>query len=177
MAKCYDLFCPHQAKARGLCVTHYGYAKRHGMIEAYPKEGQRAYCTVGHALTPENTHVTAQGRRVCRTCQAAYNARRPPVNPAVKRDTGRRSNWRRIYGLSIEDLVPLAVAQDCSCAICGAVFDFEAGSNHPQNMCVDHDHGGGRVRGLLCRNCNLTLGTARESPEILRAAASYLEVA
>lgn len=40
---------------------------------------------------------------------------------------------------------------------------------------VDHDHKTGLVRGLLCRNCNLSLGYAQDCAERLRRLADYLE--
>jgi len=40
---------------------------------------------------------------------------------------------------------------------------------------VDHDHKTGDVRGGLCTNCNLGLGHFKDSPELLRFAALYLE--
>jgi hypothetical protein len=41
---------------------------------------------------------------------------------------------------------------------------------------VDHDHKTGMVRGLTCRLCNRRiLPGAKDNPEVLRNAASYLE--
>lgn len=53
------------------------------------------------------------------------------------------------------------------CAICGQPF-----VKTPQ---ADHDHATGQVRGLLCGNCNSGLGLLQDNPELLRAAANYLE--
>jgi hypothetical protein len=39
---------------------------------------------------------------------------------------------------------------------------------------VDHDHKNGKVRKLLCSNCNRMLGCAKESIEILNNAIQYL---
>ncbi len=47
------------------------------------------------------------------------------------------------------------------------------GSTGP--LVVDHSHETDRVRGLLCSPCNLALGMVKDSPDVLRQLASYLE--
>jgi hypothetical protein len=42
---------------------------------------------------------------------------------------------------------------------------------------VDHDHGTGRIRGLLCFRCNNALGDLEDDPALVRAAARYLKTA
>lgn len=42
-------------------------------------------------------------------------------------------------------------------------------------LCVDHAHDDGRVRGLLCDNCNRGIGLLGESPDALIRAAAYLQ--
>ena len=44
-------------------------------------------------------------------------------------------------------------------------------------LAIDHCHETGLFRGLLCHNCNLLLGHAKDQPEVLRRAAEYLEEA
>lgn len=41
-------------------------------------------------------------------------------------------------------------------------------------LCVDHDHVTGKVRGLLCKNCNGLLGYAHDSVDALQNAIDYL---
>ncbi|MET7613789.1 endonuclease VII domain-containing protein [Streptomyces seoulensis] len=40
---------------------------------------------------------------------------------------------------------------------------------------VDHCHKTGRVRGVLCFNCNSAIGKLGDDPEAVRRAAAYLE--
>lgn len=39
---------------------------------------------------------------------------------------------------------------------------------------LDHNHKTGRIRGVLCNNCNLSIGAMRDNPEVLEKAAEYL---
>ena len=51
----------------------------------------------------------------------------------------------------------------------GLSFDVEEIEAH------DHCHRTGRVRGILCRECNLLLGHARDDTNVLKAAIDYLD--
>ena len=83
----------------------------------------------------------------------------------------RKKVLESLYGLSPAMHAQMLVFQGWRCAICGV--NFRELSRRRQ--CVDHDHFFGNVRGILCRECNLLLSMAKESPSILRAAANYLE--
>jgi len=56
--------------------------------------------------------------------------------------------------------------QDGNCAICKA---------EQASLYVDHDHKTGKVRGLLCEQCNFLLGNAKDNVNILASAVKYLE--
>ncbi|MEU2513760.1 endonuclease VII domain-containing protein [Streptomyces syringium] len=72
------------------------------------------------------------------------------------------------YGLGPGEYDELLRLQGGRCAICGGT--------RRQRLSVDHCHKTHLVRGLLCRMCNGRLLTAaRDRPEVLRAAADYLE--
>jgi Autographiviridae endonuclease VII len=72
------------------------------------------------------------------------------------------------FGITLETFRDLEAAQLGRCAICGGTNS----SGHA--LALDHDHKSGRIRGLLCRKCNLGVGYFGDDPERLRAAASYL---
>jgi hypothetical protein len=62
----------------------------------------------------------------------------------------------------------MLLAQNGVCAACFKTCSIK------KNLAVDHDHKTGKVRGLLCQNCNVALGHARENPDVLRRLAEYL---
>lgn len=65
--------------------------------------------------------------------------------------------------------------QEEKCAICNKVLNLEPVQN-ASRACADHAHvEPPKPRGILCTTCNAMLGHAQESPDILRAAALYLE--
>lgn len=92
----------------------------------------------------------------------------------MTREAMRHYGLKRYYGLSPEEFGAMMAAQGGVCAICEkpetAVFNGRVKEMH-----VDHNHETGVIRDLLCYRCNSMLGSAKETPETLRAAADYLE--
>lgn len=79
----------------------------------------------------------------------------------------------RLYGLSASGFSTLLEVQGGVCAICGVELKVNgAGSQHA--ACVDHDHSTGRVRGLLCRKCNVALGMLDEDIEKMKNMIDYV---
>lgn len=100
--------------------------------------------------------------------QARENGRRHP-------HTKRNGRLKAAFGITLEDYDRMLASQNGCCAICGIA---EMHVNHPRarrNFYVDHDHKTGKVRGLLCQNCNFGIGHFRDSSELLRTAAAYLD--
>jgi Recombination endonuclease VII len=63
--------------------------------------------------------------------------------------------------------------QDGLCAVCRCVPKIVKGAERP--LSVDHNHKSGANRGLLCDSCNLILGFAKDSQELLRRLIVYLQ--
>lgn len=88
----------------------------------------------------------------------------------------RKRNLKSKYNMGIDDYESLLASQNYACAICGT--KNPAGENSKKvlpSFAVDHEHISGRIRGLLCNTCNRALGFMRDSPELLKSAANYLE--
>lgn len=85
-------------------------------------------------------------------------------------DRARDCHYRRNYGISLSDFNAMVVSQGDRCAACGT---DTPGGKHNQ-WCVDHNHVTGKVRQLLCKNCNITLGLVEDSTEHLRQLIDYV---
>ena len=80
----------------------------------------------------------------------------------------------RTYGLSVDEYWKRLEDQGRCCAICRQPEDYQQ-AGRTKRLSVDHDHETGAVRGFLCGRCNSGLGYFRDDPDMLRAAAAYLE--
>jgi hypothetical protein len=81
----------------------------------------------------------------------------------------RRHYLKKKYGITDETYAEMLESQGGRCAICAR--------GCRRRLAVDHCHATGRVRGLLCASCNLGIGKFGDSPELLLAAAIYVEAA
>lgn len=133
-------------------------------------------------------HRGTKDRRAtyCKNCAKAYDTERrakarEPYLASLREwraaNVERRKELMRewnlsLYGLRPEDYIALYERQQGGCAICGENGETFGG----RRLHIDHDHSTGKVRGLLCGLCNTAIGHLKDSPTLLRAAASYLEV-
>ena len=72
------------------------------------------------------------------------------------------------YGITIKQELEMLEKQENKCAICGKKLSNLTEAN------IDHDHSTGKVRGLLCNNCNTAIGMLRETPELFDKAKEYI---
>ncbi|MBJ7452565.1 MAG: endonuclease [Blastococcus sp.] len=96
-------------------------------------------------------------------CKPCHNVRGRKSKELVGGE--RTYHLRRRYGITAQEADAMLEAQGGVCAICRA-----APAVH-----VDHIHSTGRVRALLCFNCNGGLGQFRDNPAVLQAAVFYVE--
>ena len=80
----------------------------------------------------------------------------------------------KIMGLSYAELDKIYqaffVAQDGKCAVCGVHQN-----RLDRNFCMDHDHETMKIRGLLCRTCNVGIGMLKDNICVLSKAIEYLQ--
>ena len=107
-------------------------------------------------------YIRANGwaSHLCKECTKA--ARRKNYDPLKKKDY----DLKRLYGIGLEEYNDMLEDQCGGCWICGKTED---------TLCVDHDHGTGEVRGLLCHGCNRGIGLLGDSVDTLLRAAEYLQ--
>lgn len=104
----------------------------------------------------------------CKVCQRGNTKRWIESNKERHTETKRRKHLMDKYGITLEQYDEMFEDQDGKCAICLKTVDS-------MNLCVDHCHKTGVVRGLLCHNCNRGIGLLQDSADTLRVAADYLE--
>lgn len=81
------------------------------------------------------------------------------------------------HGITIDDYKVMFDAQGGVCAICGREETnlLSRKTGRIRQLAVDHCHETGKIRGLLCSNCNMGIGYFRDDPEIMRKAITYLK--
>lgn len=109
----------------------------------------------------------------CKECRSGWkrddkrekDRKRYREDPSIYREY----YYSRTYGISLEEYNSLLSKQKGVCAICST----ECISG--RRLAVDHCHTTGKVRGLLCANCNRGLGLFKDSKFLLEKAQKYLE--
>lgn len=91
----------------------------------------------------------------------------------VCKECYRWQNRLRKYGVTKEQYQQLFNEQKGCCPGCGVSWGGTV--RHP-DLVVDHDHVTGKVRGLLCPECNKALGHTRDSAATLRRLADYADL-
>lgn len=83
--------------------------------------------------------------------------------------TTRRNTVLKYYhNITLEQFEEMYFKQNGKCAICNGSPVGKV------NFDVDHCHATGKIRGLLCMNCNHIIGKAKDDIKILNSAIVYL---
>lgn len=112
----------------------------------------------------------------CKNCAVEFTPNAPSEMYCSDhcKDIGVQSAYlMRCYGITAKDYADMYEKQEGLCAICGGE-GFTMKKMHTLKLVVDHCHTTGKVRGLLCHNCNRALGLMKDSIKNLGAAMEYL---
>lgn len=179
--------CDRPAHSKGMCKAHYERQrtkKDPGPASVRARASVRnPVCTVGGCEAPHKAHGLCSTHYSRMVDTGAVDAGRPvrqknrvgclvPNCDAKHYGRGlcKAHLWQSTtFNLSVEHVAALPTA----CEVCGSV----------ENLRVDHDHKccagrgscGKCVRGVLCHSCNIALGMMKDSPELLRKLADYME--
>lgn len=92
---------------------------------------------------------------------------REEQNARLRGRSQRHVQLKHHYNLTTDQYAAMVADQAGCCAICQ--------QSSSRTLHVDHCHATGKIRALLCSRCNAALGSMRDNPDLLRAAADYLE--
>ncbi len=142
-------------KARGYCYNHVNNPIVEGTAHCqqcldYKKESYRKIKNSGRCVGHPGRQALP-GKNRCAECV----------------ETAFSTALRKRYGLTVSVYQEMKERQGNACSICRDPFSGK--------VFVDHDHATGNVRALLCPTCNAGLGQFYDSPNLLKAAASYIE--
>lgn len=105
---------------------------------------------------------------ICKKCEI------PITNAMNKRykETGysREHNLKRLFNMTIQEYNDLFKSQSFKCKICYRNKDI-----NEKNFPVDHDHLTGKVRAILCPQCNLAIGGYKDNWKLILNAIKYLK--
>lgn len=107
-------------------------------------------------------------RGPCKTCDIEKSRKYREEFPEKAKAQVRSSKLKTKYSIDLETFNDMLKSQNNKCAICNTEF-WDA-----RYTCVDHNHTTGKVRAILCHNCNTGIGHFKESIQRLRAAIEYI---
>lgn len=191
---CVEADCGRAVRARGMCTVHWKYWRLETadpcvVAECGRPSWARGYCNAHYIrvqrqgdpgsapvrMPMDPHHRDKSGRKRCSRCRlwspvTDYFNRsdRPDGLDMWCRRCHKDSSLQKLYGVSIAQYEAMLTAQNGVCAVCGGV-------NDGMELCVDHDHSTGAVRGLLCTPCNRGIGYFRDTVAHLEAAVAYLK--
>lgn len=114
---------------------------------------------------------TDESREKRRAYARQYRARKMAEDPFFHK------NWalKRSYGITADQYKEMLSSQNGVCVICKCrEMSIAPTSKKYRHLHVDHCHTTGKIRGLLCSQCNTGLGSFKDSIENLKSAIRYL---
>lgn len=179
---CEEHGCDAKHHSKGYCRDHFNARRRSGLIQFNPKKNPPAgidgsvdrWCYRCQEIMPLNNFTGNRGgpggkSRHCRACTSTWNRMYIKANPEAAAARSRKARIKRIYGITWQERDKMVERQDGRCMICQIQFADR------RDVQVDHCHSTGKVRDILCMNCNMGLGSFKDNVASLQAAITYLQ--
>ena len=137
----------------------------------------------------KGVHIVKKGKfsgrkiKTCFVCRKINDRRYREKNRTSVRDSQRayyhknidrvrKINYKRHlknkYGITEQELIDLMEKSNYGCFICGKKHDDK------QKLNIDHCHKTGKIRGLLCWDCNIGISKFKDNSTLMERAASYV---
>jgi hypothetical protein len=111
----------------------------------------------------------------CKICDDLASKKWKNNNTERAKESSRRRTIKFKYNIELSVYDDMLKRQSGCCAICETSKSTSTyGKNISPHFAIDHDHATGRIRGLLCNNCNRALGLFGDSVVVLKNATKYL---
>jgi hypothetical protein len=152
-------------------------ACRHARRKNKDGDGKIPTCTIHGKLEIEDVYKY-DGKYKCKHCK---NIRKSESRNKLKQSNwARKRNLMKKFSMTIECYEDMLRKQNYVCKICKkpetALVNSKTNENKTtRRLAIDHCSKTNRIRGLLCIKCNSMIGSSKDSPDILRAGAEYLE--
>lgn len=124
----------------------------------------------GKATRKKINSSERQQHRLLESNRKRVESGKPSEYYHANKDRWRNNEFKRKYGITVDDYNQLLTEQQGCCKMCGK---HESELN--KSLCIDHCHHSGHVRALLCSNCNLAFGLLFEDTDIMKSMIKYAE--
>lgn len=166
-----DLIIKQKNKC-GICGNVFNFEKRNSM----------QYPCIDHSH--KNNKIRGILCRKCNSGLGGFKDNIKIINQAIKWLKGKidfknsknsninihkRYDLKRIYNINQEQFIKLLSRQNNQCGICNTILDSKK-----SGMNIDHCHETNKIRGILCRKCNLSLGLFNDDIKLLKNALKWL---
>lgn len=142
------------------------------------KEGR--WCNRCSVVKPMSEFYNSEHASYCKVCMSELDKQKRSKGSegyAKQQLAKKKNNILKWYGVSWEDFLAVLRYQNYKCAICGKKLNATGDrSTQGEAANIDHNHETGKLRGILCINCNKLLGHCKDSIETLENAIKYLEI-
>jgi hypothetical protein len=127
-----------------------------------PDDSRFENMTLFNGIGGEYNHKTREGRN-------QYLRQYRKASPELEKARALRAD----FGISLEKYNQMLEAQIGLCAICKQPETHKR-DGKVKALAVDHHHGTGKIRGLLCSDCNTGIGKLKDDVNVLSNAIDYL---